>query len=96
MVSISLDSDYDTPEILAEYAEDYEAGPGWIFCTGDYDEIDGLRRKLGLYDPDPEIDADKTQHAGLVVYGNEPKGRWAASPGQVRPSLIVRSLRRIL
>ena len=55
MYSISLDGEHvDTPEILAEYAEAYGVGPGWTFLTGDYDDIDLLRHRLGIYDPDPE------------------------------------------
>ena len=94
--SITLDSEFDTPEVLAQYAEDYGAGPGWTFLTGDADEIDHLRHKLGAYDPDPVIDADKTQHAGILVFGNEPKGRWCGLPGGMRADSLARYIERLI
>jgi len=35
LVSISVDPEKDTPEVLNVYAERFKAGPGWLFCTGD-------------------------------------------------------------
>lgn len=41
LVSFSVDPDYDTPEVLTEYADDYGADlEGWSFLTGyDFEEI---------------------------------------------------------
>ena len=96
MLSITLDPEVDDSRRLAEYAEAYGAGPGWTFLTGDHGEIELLRHKLGAYDPDPVIDADKTQHAGLVIYGSERLGRWAGVPGMLQPHRIARAVRRTL
>ncbi|HEY3900198.1 MAG TPA: SCO family protein [Chthoniobacter sp.] len=35
LVSISVDPEKDTPEVLKTYAKRYDAGPNWLFCTGD-------------------------------------------------------------
>lgn len=35
LVSISLDPEKDTPEVLKQYAERFKAGPNWLFLTGD-------------------------------------------------------------
>ncbi len=96
MISISLDAEVDTPERLAAYAEQYGAGPGWTFLTGDPDEITRLRHSLGAFDPDPILDQDKTQHAGILIYGCEPLGRWGGVPGMLRPERIARTMRRTL
>jgi protein SCO1/2 len=43
--SISIDPEYDTPEILTAYAKDHAATPGkWHFLTGDKGKIYGLAR----------------------------------------------------
>src|ERR1700722_14388731 len=34
MVSITLQPEHDTPEVLAAYARTYGVGPGWVFLTG--------------------------------------------------------------
>ena len=39
LVSFTVDPEYDTPEVLIEYAETYRAGDRWWFFTGDRDAI---------------------------------------------------------
>jgi protein SCO1/2 len=34
LLSITVDPDFDTPAVLAEYARRWAAGPGWLFLTG--------------------------------------------------------------
>lgn len=94
--SISLDPEADTPAVLREYAESFDVQPGWTFLTGDEEAVRELRHALGAFDPDPAVDADRTQHAGVVIYGDEEKGRWCALPGEMRPSALVRALERIM
>jgi protein SCO1/2 len=54
-VSISVDPDRDTPAVLAQYAERFDADPGrWFFLTGDKRAIYRLARegfRLGIVDP---------------------------------------------
>jgi uncharacterized membrane protein YozB (DUF420 family) len=38
-VSFTIDPAYDTPEVLARYASEHHAKPGWIFATGPEAEI---------------------------------------------------------
>ena len=90
MYSISLDPEHDTPQVLSQYAKNYSVQPGWTFLTGSTANITTLRRRLGLRDPDPVIDADKTQHIGVVLYGNERFDRWAACPALSEPKEIVK------
>ena len=58
-------------------------------------DINLLRRILGLYDPDPVIDADKTQHTGLITFGNDRTGRWAALPALMPSEELARTILRI-
>lgn len=90
MYSITLDPEHDTPPVLRDYMKNYGIQPGWTFLTGSESDITVLRRRLGLRDPDPAIDADKSQHIGVVIYGNERFDRWAACPALSEPSEIVR------
>ncbi len=90
--SISLDPEHDTPAVLREYAERHGTGPGWLLLTGRPEDVELLRRKLGFTDPDPVVDRDKSQHAGIVRYGNEALQRWAACPGEGKPEWIARSI----
>ena len=80
ILSLSIDSEVDTPERLKRYWEVFGSKAGWLFLTGNYDEIERLRRQLGVYDLDPVIDADKTQHSGILTIGNDRTNRWTALP----------------
>ena len=96
MYSISLDAAHDTPEVLKRYARAFGVKPGWTFLTGKAEDIKMLRRKLGVYDRDPLIDADPTKHSGLIVLGNEPRGRWRAIAALSKPVRIRQAIERIL
>jgi protein SCO1/2 len=90
--SITLKPDEDTPEVLARYAAARQVGPGWTFLTGDPGDLELVRHKMGAVDPDPVVDADKSQHTGMIRYGNEPLERWAACAGSAAPGWILRSV----
>jgi protein SCO1/2 len=80
MYSISLLPDFDTPKVLNKYAKANKVGNGWQFLTGQYNDIELIRRRLGFYDMDPAVDADKTQHAGMVRIGSDRFDRWLMAP----------------
>lgn len=95
-LSFSLDAEEDTPETLNEFARDNDVGPGWFFLTGQKADIELLRRKLGAYELDPAVDADRSQHTGVVILGNEPKGRWQAISALSHPVRIRQAIERTL
>ena len=49
LVSITIDPEYDTPEVLTEYAQRWRADPEkWMFLTGSPDAIGAVAAKFGL------------------------------------------------
>jgi len=99
-VSVSIEPDKDTPERLAAYMEvnGIENRPGlcpWIFLTGDIADIDYLRKSMGVYDLDPKIDEDRTQHGGVLTFGNDRTNWWCASPALQRSDQLTKVLIRI-
>ena len=96
MVSISLQPEHDTPEVMAAYSKKHGIGPGWYLLTGGRDDIELLRRRLGFWDIDPVVDADPEQHLGTVRIANEPMHRWAMSPSLLNPQALVRAVHRVL
>jgi len=95
LLSITLDPEHDGPPELAAFRQEIGARPGWTFLTGKPADIDAIRRRLGVYDPDPLVDADRSQHSGKVVVGNERLGRWSSIPGAAGPQRILRLLERV-
>jgi len=94
MLSLSIDPAVDTPERLNEYWQTFGSRPGWFYLTGDYDEIDYLRRQLGVYDLDPVIDANKAEHSGIITFGNDTIDRWSALPALMDARGIVETILR--
>ena len=92
MYSITLKPEEDTPEALRRYAQAYKVGPGWQFLTGDPQDVELLRRKLGFIDRDPARDADRSNHIGMLRWGNEPRTLWAGCPGSLAPEKIVKEI----
>ena len=70
--SISIDPETDTPEVLKAYREKF--GANWTFLTGNREEINGLRRKLGLFIE--EIQDGSNNHNVSMIIGNQATGRW--------------------
>jgi len=79
-------------EVIREYRKNFGAKAGWTFLTGKTADIEELRKAVGFKYSDPKIDADKTQHAGNVRYGNEPLMLWAACPGMADAQWIAESV----
>jgi protein SCO1/2 len=89
--SISIDPKHDTPEVLKEYADKFHVGPGWLFLTGDENDIHIIAKKLGLpYDLDPAKDDG---HGPTVVVGDEPSGQWTQRSAEDNPRFMASSLR---
>lgn len=50
LLSVSMDSEFDTPEVLKEYAARYNASAkDWTFATGDAEQIKFVAGLTGLY-----------------------------------------------
>jgi protein SCO1/2 len=50
LLSITLDPEFDTPQVLKDYGAYHHADPQvWTFATGDKNEIDALTRAFSVY-----------------------------------------------
>jgi protein SCO1/2 len=92
MYSFTLRPEADDVLAIQNYRDNFGAGPGWTFLTGQPDDLEKLRRAIGFTNPNPLLDKDTTQHIGNVRYGNEPLMLWAACPGMAKPSFIAESI----
>jgi protein SCO1 len=60
VVSIAIDPDHDTPEVLRGYRERFGAGPEWELLTGSREDIDRVRKAFDAYS------SDKVTHRPLT------------------------------
>jgi protein SCO1 len=88
--SITIDPAHDTPAVLKDYAEKYNAGPGWLFLTGKAEDIDLISRKTGLYtEPNPN---NPDGHTPSLLVGNEVTGQWMRNSATDNPKFLARTI----
>lgn len=95
MYSLTLQPERDSAESLRDYVQRYGIKPGWTFLTGNPKEMDIIRRKLGFYDPVPEVDANLAEHTGMVRIGNARHDRWTMAPALGNPRRTVLTILNI-
>lgn len=49
LISISIDPEYDSPELMKEYLRRYRAKPGWDFLTGTRKDVESLMRAMDTF-----------------------------------------------
>jgi protein SCO1/2 len=99
-LSITVDPQHDTREVLAAYAERYRADPErWLFLTGDKREIYCLARglNLGVVDPadpsPPACGGVAAAPGGAMRAWLTPAAAWASHGSE---GLIIHSARLVL
>jgi cytochrome oxidase Cu insertion factor (SCO1/SenC/PrrC family) len=91
LVSITVDPEHDTPEVLRRYAERYEAGDRWWFLTGDKTDIHFLAQQgFRLSVVDPAASAQPTCGQALRL---GPAPAWASHGSK---GLVMHSARAVL
>lgn len=99
-LSITLEPHIDTPQKLLSYSRIYGAGERkpelceWHFANIAKDNLETLRRSLGFFELDPQLDQDITQHASLLLIGNVKSDRWCKLPAELSEAAIIDTIRR--
>jgi len=70
LLSISVDPENDTLEVIRDYAKKYNPKKGWLFLTGSEKNMNVINRKLGNKNNLPE------GHLRLFLLGNLKTGHW--------------------
>lgn len=84
--SISLDPENDTPEKLAAFADAFGAGAGWTFLTGERENIDAIRYKVG------ERSRSLSEHRSDMVIGNAKTGVWRRASVMGSLAVLLQSI----
>ena len=86
MYSITVDPDRDTPAALKAYMKKFNVGPGWQFLTGKKEDIDAIRKKLGMSAKEED---ELSDHNINFILGSEPRGQWLKRTPFDIPETIV-------
>ncbi len=87
IVSITLDPQNDTPDVLKDYAAKFQAGDGWLFLTGDEQDLKTITYRLG------QTNSQIETHVPYIMLGNVKIARWAKILPNVPPAAIVERTR---
>ncbi len=90
LVSISVDPENDTPEVLNEYAERFGAKEGWYFLTGDKDQVVKVLSKLG------NAVKNRETHKSIMLMGNVPTRLWKKADGVAAAGKLIPILDSVL
>ena len=89
LVSISVDPEHDTPQVLREYAAGFGAGDGWVFLTGSKANVDDVLRRLG------QLTQTREAHTTLLILGNVATGHWMKVGPDRTPAEIAQQARAL-
>ena len=88
-ISITLDPERDTPEVLKSYAQKFVAGDGWLFLTVEKENLRQITRRLGHVTS--QIEAHNTHY----MIGNVKIARWSKLPPNLSEEAIAARLRQM-
>ena len=88
--SISIDPTRDTPEMLKAYAEKFHVGPGWLFLTGNEDDIKLVAKKLGLTRRRDALTRDG--HSASLMIGDVAGGQWMRNSAVDNPQFLAATM----
>jgi len=90
ILSVTVDSEMDTPAQLKAFADKFHARPGWYFLTGTKENVDFVLKKLGQY-----VD-NKQDHLTLFIIGNERTGLWKKAYGLATSDELIKVVDSVL
>ena len=90
MVSVSIDPEEDTPEVLGNYAERFKAGPQWTFLTGSLEDSIAVQRAFDAYR------GDKMNHAPLTLIRAGDEMEWIRFDGFSNAEELAAQARELL
>lgn len=88
LISVSIDPEYDTPEVTKAYLARYKAAPGWDFLTGSREDIDAVMRAFDAYVP------NKMGHFP-VTFLRQRDGSWVRIYGLIGTAELLAEYRKV-
>ena len=89
MVSFSIDPEYDTPERLRAYAQQFGAGSQWQFLTGDLDDLIAVQKAFDVYR------GNKMSHEPTPLLRRSEGDPWVRLDGIASAAEIVAEYRQL-
>jgi protein SCO1/2 len=75
IISISIDPEYDTPNVMKNYADKVGATKNWTFLTGDFESIVAVEKAFDAYS------SDKMEHRPAYFFKTGSDEKWTRIDG---------------
>jgi protein SCO1/2 len=89
LVSIAIDPEHDTPEVLRGYRRRFGAQPGWDLLTGSREDVEQVRKAFGAYT------ADKMAHRPLNFLHLPGRADWVRLDGLVGVAALQEEYKKL-
>jgi len=89
-VSISIDPEYDTPEVMHKYLDRYRAKPGWNYFTGTRKDIDTVMHAFDAYVP------NKMSHYPLTFLWLPGNKEWVRIYGMISTGDLMSEYKQLV
>ncbi len=86
LVSISIDPEYDRPDVLRDYAEQFHAAGNWTFLTGDTNDIVNVLRSFDSYT------GSKMSHRPVTLLKHPGSSSWVRIDGLANGRSLAREV----
>jgi protein SCO1/2 len=90
MISITIDTDYDTPEQLMKYARRFKAGEQWQFYTGTYNDVVKVEKAFDIFR------GSKMSHDPITLIRQQDRQNWVRIHGLASAEDIVKEYRKTI
>jgi cytochrome oxidase Cu insertion factor (SCO1/SenC/PrrC family) len=88
-VSITVDPETDTPAVIKEYAENFNSGDGWLFLTGEKENLSTIVRRLGQ--PGDDFEA----HPPFLLIADTRRAYWRKLLPNIEEEPLAAALRKL-
>jgi protein SCO1/2 len=88
LVSISIDPEHDTPQVMHDYLKRFRAKPGWDFLTGSRKDIDQVMKAFDAYIQ------NKMSHYQLMLIRSPRDGKWTRIMGLTSGAVLLKEYRQ--
>ena len=86
LISVTIDPEHDTPEVLEAYRKKFHGQPGWTLLTGSRIDIDGVMNAFDAFF------GDKMDHQPLNFIRLPEQGEWLRLNGMLNGSDFIREM----
>jgi protein SCO1/2 len=90
LVTVSIDPEFDTPEVLRKYADRYRATPEWRLLTGDARRVGSVLRAFNAFY------GSKVNHRPVTLFRAAGKEQWLRIEGLAKAADLAHEYRRLI